>query len=221
MSLIDLFLKGGLVMWPILACSLVAVAIIAEKFWKLSRVKVDGSKFILRIRSVLSRGDVSAALSMCSEMDVPLSNILRSGLLKINESHEDIKDAVEQAARGEVYKLEKGLGILATIAGVAPLLGFLGTVTGMIAAFRVIEVNQGTVNPTLLAGGIWEALLTTAFGLFVGIPAYFMYNYFVTRVARFVYETESSSNDFLDVTQSERTRAVQNVQQPPQKNVGR
>lgn len=208
MTLFDLFLKGGFVMWFILACSLIAVAIIAEKFWTLSRVKVDGSKFILQIRSVLAKGDVSAALSMCAEMDVPLANILRSGLLKINESHEDVKDAVEQAARAEVYKLEKGLGLLASISGIAPLLGFLGTVTGMIAAFRVIEANQGTVNAALLAGGIWEALITTAFGLFVGIPVYFMYNYFATRVARFVYETESSSNDFLDVVRSEQRRPI-------------
>lgn len=204
MTLLDLFFKGGFVMWFILACSLLGAAIIAEKFWTLSKVKVDGSKFILRIRNVLNRGDLAAALTVCGEQDVPLANILRSGLIKINEAHQDIKEAVEAAARSEVYKLEKGLGLLASVAGIAPLLGFLGTVTGMIAAFRVIEVNQGSVNPTLLAAGIWEALLTTAFGLFVGIPAYFMYNYFVTRVARFVFETENSCNDFLDVLRSEK-----------------
>ncbi len=202
MTLLDLFLKGGFVMWFILACSLLAVALIAEKFWTLSKVKVDGSKFILRIRAVLDRGDLASALAVCGEQDVPLANVLRSGLIKINEPHQDIRDAVEAAARSEVYKLERGLGLLASVAGIAPLLGFLGTVTGMIAAFRVIEANQGSVNPTLLAAGIWEALLTTAFGLFVGIPAYFMYNYFVTRVARFVFETETSCNDFLDVVRS-------------------
>lgn len=203
MTLLDLFLRGGLVMWPILACSLIAVAIIAEKFWTLSRQKIDASRFILEIRSILNRGDIGAALAHCSKVDAPLANILRSGLLKVNESHEDVKDSVEQAARGEVYKLEKGLGLLASISGIAPLLGFLGTVTGMIAAFRVIESSNGVVNPTLLASGIWEALLTTAFGLMVGIPAYFMYNYFATRVARFVFETETSCNDFLDVVRSE------------------
>ena len=207
MTVFDLFLKGGPVMWFILAASLLATAIIIQKLITLARVKTDGGKFILQIRSVLSKGDMSAALSMCSEAATPLSNILRAGLLKMKGTHQDVKDAVESAARMEVYKLERGLGLLGSIAGIAPLLGFLGTVTGMIGAFRVIEVNEGVVNPQLLASGIWEALLTTAFGLIIGIPAYFFYNYLVNRVAHFVFETENSCNDFLDIAQSEQRKA--------------
>lgn len=224
MTLFDLFLRGGIIMWPILACSLLAVYIIAQKFFVLSRARVDGSRFVLQIRSVLQRGDLSAALSLCSEMRSPLAFILRSGLLKMSESHQDVKDAVEGAAKNEVWKLERGLGLLASIAGIAPLLGFLGTVTGMIAAFRVIEMNQGVVNATLLASGIWEALLTTAFGLIVGIPAYFMYNYFANRISHFVFETESSCNEFLDIAQAEQHRAAaaarraQLQQQPAQRS---
>ncbi len=204
MTFFDLFMKGGVIMWFILACSLIAVAIIVEKLWTLTKIKVDGSKFILQIRSVLNKGDIGAALTMCSELNVPLSNILRGGLLKLGHGHQMIKDSVEAQARMEVYNLERRLDILATIAGVAPLLGFLGTVTGMIASFRSIEAHEGLVNPTLLAGGIWEALLTTAFGLIVGIPAYFMYNYLVTRVTRFVQETEANCNDFLDIVLTEK-----------------
>jgi biopolymer transport protein ExbB len=208
MTVFDLFLKGGLVMWLILGCSLIALYIIIRQFLTLSSAKVNGSKLILQIRSILSKGDVSAALTLCSQSNTPLSSILRAGLLKMQSTHQDVKDAIESSAKQEVYKLERGLGLLGSIAGIAPLLGFLGTVTGMIAAFRVIEINEGVVNPQLLAGGIWEALLTTAFGLIVGIPAYFMYNYFVNRVNHFVSETETSCNDFLDVAQTEQRRIM-------------
>ncbi|MGH2568208.1 MAG: MotA/TolQ/ExbB proton channel family protein, partial [Bacteroidota bacterium] len=109
---------------------------------------------------------------------------------------------IESAGKEEVYHLERGLGILASIAGIAPLLGFLGTVTGMIGAFRTIEQLSGVVNPSDLAGGIWEALLTTAFGLIVGIPAYAFYNFFVSRVQRVVFEMESASEEFLDLVRS-------------------
>lgn len=208
MTMFDLFLRGGILMWFILACSILGLAIIVQKFITLARARVDGGKFVLQIRSILERGDVSAALALCSEQSAPLAMILRAGLLKMNETHQDVKDAVESAAKGEIYKLERGLALLASVAGIAPLLGFLGTVTGMISAFRVIEVNQGVVNPTALAGGIWEALLTTAFGLFVGIPAYFIYNYFTTRISHFVFETETSCNDFLDIALTEQRKAA-------------
>ncbi len=209
MTAFELFLKGGIIMWIILAASLLATFIIIRKFITLARLKVDeNGKFVLQVRSTLSKGDVAAAMSLCSESGTPLSSILRAGLLKMKDTHQDLKDAVESAARLEVHKLERGLGLLASVAGIAPLLGFLGTVTGMIAAFRVIEVNEGVVNPQLLAGGIWEALLTTAFGLIVGIPAYFMYNYLVNRVNRFVFETEVSCNDFLDIAQMEQRKTL-------------
>ncbi|MAT39904.1 MAG: biopolymer transporter [Ectothiorhodospiraceae bacterium] len=206
MTLFDLFLRGGFVMWLILGCSILALYLIVRHAIKISKARVDGSKFVLQIRSILSKGDISSAMTMCSQSSTPLSSILRAGLLKIQYPHQDVKDAVESTAKQEIYKLERGLGLLGSIAGIAPLLGFLGTVTGMISAFRVIEVNEGVVNPQLLAGGIWEALLTTAFGLMVGIPAYFMYNYFVNGINHFVSETEQSCNDFLDIAQSEQRR---------------
>lgn len=207
MTVFDLFLKGGVVMWFILAASLLGTYLVVQKLITLARVNVDGGKFILQIRSVLSRGDVASAVSICSEAGTPLASILRAGLLKMKGTHQEVKDAVESAARLEVFKLERGLGLLASVAGIAPLLGFLGTVTGMIGAFRVIEVNEGVVNPQLLASGIWEALITTAFGLIVGIPAYFLYNYLVNRVSHFVFETETSCNDFLDIALTEQRKA--------------
>lgn len=199
MNLLDLFLKGGIVMYPILFCSLLAVVIIIERSLVLRRAHIDAGQFMLRLRSVLQRGDIMAGVNFCSKTVAPIANILKKGLLKYPEGHDRVREAIENAGKEETFKLEHRLGILATVAGIAPLLGFLGTVTGMIAAFRTIEQLSGAVNPSDLAGGIWEALLTTAFGLMVGIPAYGLYNYFVNRVGRFVFEMESASEEFIDL----------------------
>ncbi len=199
MNLLDLFLRGGIVMYPILFCSLLAVVIIIERFLVLRRANIDAGQFMLRLRSVLQRGDIMAGINFCSKTVAPIANILKKGLVKYPEGHARVREAIENAGKEETFKLEHRLGILASVAGIAPLLGFLGTVTGMIGAFRTIEQLSGAVNPSDLAGGIWEALLTTAFGLMVGIPAYGFYNYFVNRVGRFVFEMESASEEFIDL----------------------
>ncbi|HTR82021.1 MAG TPA: MotA/TolQ/ExbB proton channel family protein [Bacteroidota bacterium] len=202
MNLLDLFLRGGVVMWPILLCSLIAAAIIIEKFIVLSRAKVDPGQLMLKIRSSVSRNDLVGAVNACSQVKAPVANILKKGVVKYKEGHEAVKTAIEGAGKEEVFYLEKRLGLLANLAGIAPMLGFLGTVTGMIAAFRTIEQLGGNVNPSNLAGGIWEAMLTTAFGLIVGIPALGFYNYFVTKVNRLVFEIEQSAEEFLDFMKS-------------------
>jgi biopolymer transport protein ExbB len=134
--------------------------------------------------------------------------MVRKGLKKFGMGHERVKEAIENAGRQEVSKLEKGLSILATVAGVAPLLGFLGTVTGMIQAFMRIEDLAGAANPSDLAGGIWEALLTTAFGLIVGIPAYAFYNYFLSSIKKFVSDMETVANDVVDTMQDTSKEAI-------------
>ena len=202
MNLLSLFFRGGIVMWPILFCSVVGLVILIEKYLVLRKAKVNVDQFMLKLKGILRRGDVRGAIGFCSGINVPLANILKKGLLNFDQGEEKVKEAIETAGKEEIYRLERHLAILATIAGVAPLLGFLGTVTGMIAAFRVIESMGGIVNPSDLAAGIWEALLTTAFGLMVGIPAYGFYNYFLTRVNRFVFEIENSSTEFLSLTRS-------------------
>lgn len=189
-------------MYPILLCSLIAFVIVIERWLVLRKAKTDIGQFMMRLRSVLQKGGVLAAVNFCTKTEAPIAGILKKGLAKYPEGHERVREAIENAGKEEAFKLEHGLGILATIAGIAPLLGFLGTVTGMIAAFRTIEQLAGAVNPSDLAGGIWEALLTTAFGLMVGIIAYGFYNYFVNRVGRFVFEMESASEEFLDLVQS-------------------
>jgi biopolymer transport protein ExbB len=202
MNFLELFAKGGLLMYPILLCSVIAVYIIIERFLVLRKAQIDAGQFMMRLRSVLQKGDILAGINFCSKTNAPIANLMRRGLIKYPEGHERVREAIETAGKEEVYHLERGLGILASIAGIAPLLGFLGTVTGMIGAFRTIEQLSGVVNPSDLAGGIWEALLTTAFGLIVGIPAYGFYNWFVSRVQRVVFEMESASEEFLDLVRS-------------------
>ncbi|MEK6649352.1 MAG: MotA/TolQ/ExbB proton channel family protein [Bacteroidota bacterium] len=202
MSLLDLFLRGGVVMWPILLTSVIGAVVIIERWLVLRRAHIDAGQFLLKLRSVLQRGDIMAAVNFCSKTEAPLSNILKRGLTMYPDGHERVREAIENAGKQEAFKLEERLGMLANVAGIAPLLGFLGTVTGMIGTFQTIQSLGGTASPADLAGGIWEALLTTAFGLIVGIPAYGFYNYFVSRVSRFVFEMESGSEEFLDLVRS-------------------
>ncbi|MGB9772446.1 MAG: MotA/TolQ/ExbB proton channel family protein [Bacteroidota bacterium] len=202
MTLLEFFDKGGILMYFILATSIIALWVIMEKYLVLRRAKMDAGDFMLRLRSILRQGDTVGAIEYCSRLDVPIARILKRGIMKLHEGDEKIKEAIESAGKMEVYQLEKRLGLLASTAGIAPLLGFLGTVTGMINAFRTVEVLGGMATAADLAGGIWEALLTTAFGLIVGIPAYGFYNYFVSRIQHVVFEMEATSEEFLELVRA-------------------
>ncbi len=201
MNLFEIFLKGGVLMWAILLCSVIALAVVIDRFITLRKAKINVPAFLVRLRGFIKNQDMNGALSFCMQEKSPMANMVRKGLKKFNLGHQRVKEAIENAGRQEVSNLEKGLSILATVAGVAPLLGFLGTVTGMIQAFMTIEDLAGAANPSDLAGGIWEALTTTAFGLIVGIPALAFYNYFVNRVKRFVGDMETVANDVVDTVQ--------------------
>jgi biopolymer transport protein ExbB len=204
MNLLDMFFKGGVVMWPILICSILGLAVVIDRFIVLRKARINVPAFMVRIRGFIKKKDISGAISYCMEDKSPISNIVRKGLKKYKFGHDRVKDAIENAGSQEVSKLEKGLNVLATVAGVAPLLGFLGTVTGMISAFMTVQELQGAVGPSDLAGGIWEALITTAYGLFVGIPALAIYNYFLSSVKKLVGEMETVANDVVDVIQDGR-----------------
>jgi len=197
MNLLELFLKGGLVMWPILLCSLITVAVIIEKYIMLSKSNIDPKQLMVKIRSSLSRNDLAGAVDACTKIKAPVANILKHGVINYKHGQQAVKEAIELAGKEEIFHLEKRLSVLANMAGTAPMLGFLGTVTGMIAVFHTIEQLSGNVNPSVLAAGIWEAMLTTAFGLIVGIPALYFYNYFVAKVNRFVFEIENSAEEFM------------------------
>lgn len=199
MNLIEMFFKGGIVMWPILLSSIIAVAITIEKFLSIKKSKVNVGAFTIKIRGILKKKDIAGAINYCMEEKSPISNIIRRGLKKYKFGRKRVIEAIEAAGKIEISKMEKGLSTLATIAGAAPMLGFLGTVTGMISAFMRIQELQGSASPADLAGGIWEALITTAFGLFVGIPALALYNYFLSLVNKNVLDMERIATEILDV----------------------
>jgi biopolymer transport protein ExbB len=215
MNLLEMFGKGGVVMYPILLCSVIVVYIAVERILVLRRAQLDVGQFMMKVKSIFHRGDVGAVLAFCSQKNAPIANIIKRGIVKHGQGDEKIRQAVEDAGRAEVYHLEKHLSILASLAGIAPMLGFLGTVSGMVAAFQRIESLGGSVNPGDLAGGIWEALLTTVFGLVVGILAYAAYNYFVTRVRRFAHDMELTTTEFLDLLQHNERETGKELREGP------
>ncbi len=197
MNLLELFLKGGLVMWPILMCSLVAVAIIIEKIIVIRRANIDHRPLMMKVRSALSRNDITNAVEACSSVRAPIGGILKRGILNFNNGTLAIKEGVESAAKAEIFLLEKRLGLLANVSAISPMLGFLGTVVGMVLAFQSIEQLGGNADASVLAGGIWQGLLCSAFGLIVGIPALFFYNMFVGSITRLVHNLEVTTEDFF------------------------
>ena len=201
MSLWRIFLAGGPVMWPILICSIFAVAIILEKFWCLHKIKIDTQEFLAAILEKMKRHQVKEALQICDTTNSPISNILKAGILKYDRQRIQIKEAIEDASLYEIPRLEKNLSLLATIAHISPLLGLLGTVTGMVRCFQTIQAKAtafSPVSPGNLAGGIWEALLTTVAGLVVAIPTYVAYNYLVSRINNFILEMEKASTELVN-----------------------
>lgn len=199
MNLLEIISKGGWLMIPIILCSFIAAAIIVERLIVLHKSKSNTHHLMLKLQSLIMKGEKEEAIVLCSETPGPAAKVLKEGLLRADRSKEEIQGAIESAGKEQVFHLERYLGLLATIAGVAPLIGFLGTVTGMIEAFMEIQRLSGNVNAAVLAGGIWEALMTTAAGLIVGITTYIFYNILITRVKRFIFEIESSSNGLIEL----------------------
>lgn len=200
--MLEWIIKGGPVMIPILLCSILAFAIIIERFVYLQKAKIDTKKFMDDISTSLKRNRIMEAIDMCEQTPGPIANILKSGILKHDRTRHEIREAIEDAGLHEIPKLEKNVGLLATIAHISPLLGLLGTVTGMVRAFQIVQEKSTILNPVSpadLAGGIWEALITTVAGLIVAIPTLAAYNYFVSRVNNFILEIETSATDLINI----------------------
>ncbi len=208
----DFMIKGGWIMWPILICSLVAVTIFLERMFYLKNIKTKNKKFILRIKDLVKRGNIESAISACRKNSTPLAKIILAGLMKFDQGKEEIKAAIEDSANQEVPLLEGNLPVLSTVANVAPLLGLLGTVLGMIQSFNVIT-SMGVGDPKVLAGGISVALLTTAFGLTVAIPTVVAYNYLSRRVEKIIREMEGSCTELLDLLVSQENNGNKLVQE--------
>lgn len=188
-------------MWPILLSSIFAFAMIAEKFWHLHKIRIDTQDFLSDILDKMKRHEVKEAMHLCDRTKSPVAHILKAGILKYDRPRPQIIEAIEDASLYEVPKLEKNLPMLATIGHIAPLLGLLGTVTGMVRCFQTVQAKSTSFNPISpgdLAGGIWEALLTTVAGLVVAIPTYVAYNYLVSRINSFVLEMEKASTELVN-----------------------
>nr|HQH53042.1 MotA/TolQ/ExbB proton channel family protein [Candidatus Hydrogenedentota bacterium] len=189
----------GILMIPIGICSVLALAIVIERFWSLRRATIDTRGFMDTMRQVLRQNRIQDAVEICDEVDAPIARIMRAGILKYNRTKDDIREAIEDAGHLEIPRLERYMSALATCASVAPLLGLLGTVQGMIKCFAQIQAMEGLVSPSDLAEGIGNALVTTAAGLTVAIPTLVAYNYFVTRVENMILEMEISSSELIEL----------------------
>ena len=203
MNLLNFMFRGGPVMWLILLCSLIAVYVIIERFLVLRQARVDAHQFTVKLKTMFMRSDTSELLAYCQENEAPVINMVRHGLAHLDEGNTVVRDTIADAAKTEIYPLERHLSILATLAGAAPMIGFLGTVVGMMTLFHSVEVRGGPVSTTDIAGGIWEALLTTAFGLMVGIISLLFYNMFVARVAGLIHDLEAVAVEFVDLLGSD------------------
>jgi len=198
-SLIGMAIKGGWIMIPLLLLSLIAIYIFGEKWWTIRKASQINENFMRNIKDYVHDGKVPAALSLCEATESPIARMIEKGIRRIGRPLSDIQASIENVGNVEVARLEKKLPILATIAGGAPMIGFLGTVMGMIQAFFNMSEAGNNVDITLLSGGIYVAMVTTVAGLIVGILAYFGYNYLTSSINDLVYKMESNSIEFMDM----------------------
>ena len=201
-SLISMAAKGGWLMLVLLALSIIAIYIFGKKWWAIRQAGKIDKNFIKDVDNYLLEGKVRSARALCKRSDTPIARMIDKGIERIDKPLADIRIAVENVANVEVAQLEKGLPALATIAGGAPMIGFLGTVMGMVQAFFNMAQAGNNIDITLLSGGIYTAMITTVGGLIVGILAYFGYNFLTAQVTSLVSKMEAASIEFLDAAQA-------------------
>lgn len=199
MSIWEMTVKGGWVMIPIALVSIVAVYIFVERYMVIKKAMKEDQSFMNRVKEFIHEGKVDAAIRLAQSTDTPVSRMIEAGISRIGRPMSDVNIAIENVGRLEIYKLERGLATLAAASGAAPMLGFLGTVLGMIRAFYDMSVAGGSVDLTILSNGIYTAQITTAAGLIVGIPAYFFYNILVSRIQTVVFILETRTSEFMDL----------------------
>ena len=202
-SLWSMFTMGGPLMWILLALSILAIYLIGRKWWTIKNASKIDPHFMQDIRDYVSEGKIKSAITLCQKYDNPVARMIETGINRIGRPMADIQSAIENIGNVEVARLEKGLPLLATIAGGAPMIGFLGTVMGMVQAFFNMSKAGNNIDITLLSGGIYTAMLTTVGGLIVGIIAYFGYNWLTSQVSDLVYKMESSTMEFIDIVINE------------------
>ncbi|GAB2630076.1 MULTISPECIES: MotA/TolQ/ExbB proton channel family protein [Belliella] len=200
-GLLDLLIKGGYMMIPLYALFVLAIFIFVERIITLRKAEKSPKHLMDQIKILVQGGQVDKARILCQGETTPVANMIAKGLERIGSPLKNIEVAIENVGKIEIYKLEKNLNLLATVSGAAPMIGFLGTVAGMIRAFIGVAQEEGMVSPKLLSTGIYEAMITTAAGLVVGIIAYLGYNYLVSQVSKLVHNMEYTSIEFMDILQ--------------------
>ncbi len=199
MSLADLYLAGGWVMYLITLLSFVALYIFVERYLVIKKASKGDANFMNRIKDYMYEGKVDAALQLCRKTGSPQARMVEKGITRLGRPLADVTAAIENVGKLEIHKLEKRFPTLATIAGAAPLMGFFGTVIGMVQAFYEMSLAGNSLDISTLSGGIYTALITTVGGLILGILAYFGYNLLVVRVENVVFQLETTSTEFLDI----------------------
>ena len=199
LPIISFLAKGGILVIPILFCSIIALTIVLERLYRFRKLRIKNPDLIIMVKKALNEKGIDEALFIVENSKNPLGRILKEGIKKYQAGKKEMERAMTFAAEKEIRELEKYLPALFTIGDVAPLLGLLGTVTGMIKAFMVIERLGGRVNASVLAGGIWEAMLTTALGLSVAIPTIVAHNYLVSKLRNFTAVLQERLNEFLEI----------------------
>ena len=204
LSIMDLAISGGWMMIPIAALSIIAIYLFVERLLIINKANEDPEPFMAKVKDAVLKGDINGAKYLCVQNDTPVARMIEKGVSRIGSPLKNIEASIENVGKLEVFKLEKNLSAIATISGAAPMMGFLGTVIGMVQAFISISNEEGSVSPKLLADGIYTAMITTVAGLIVGIIAYLGYNFLVTRVQKIVHKMEYTSIGFIDLLQEPR-----------------
>lgn len=199
MNVIDMALKGGYMLIPIVILSIIAVYLLIERYLTIKKARRHDPIFMKRIKDMVMEGNIKGAQTLCETTNTPIARMLEKGLSRIGKPLQDISVAVQNVGNLEVSKLEKGMATLATISGAAPMIGFLGTVTGMIRTFYTLAQNAEGIDVGSFSGGIYEAMVTTAAGLMVGIFAYISYNTLTAMIDKVIYRMEATSLEFLDI----------------------
>jgi biopolymer transport protein ExbB len=199
LTLLDFAIKGGWVMIPIILLSLVAAYIFIERYFVIKRATKEDTNFMNRIKDYIHDGKVDAAAALCKSTDSPSARMIEKGITRLGRPLQDITTAIENVGKLEISKLERGFPTLATITGAEPMLGFLGTVIGMVQSFYAMSQAGNNIEVSLLSNGIYTALITTVAGLIVGILGYFAYNTLVVRVEKVVFNLEATLTEFMDM----------------------
>ena len=199
LSLWELTLKGGVIMIPLAILSILAIYIFFERFFIIQKASKEDNSFMNNIRDFIHQGKIDSAISLSKNTVSPTARMIHKGLLRLGRPLSDINAAIETVGKLEIAKLEKGVAILATVAGGAPMIGFLGTVVGMVQAFYRMSVAGNNIDITTLSSGIYVAMVTTVAGLIVGIIAYFCYNILVARIQKVVNVLEARTSEFMDL----------------------